>query len=253
VAAREEISMAAIFLVLCFGLISLQSESPEPFPTGFAAGAYRVGPGISAPIPRQTPSPQYTEQARARKIVGEVEVLAIVRPDGTVGSVRRLTSLDAEFGLDNEAAAVAKRYVFEPGRKDGTPVAVVATIFVVFQLPDTPRPHGRVIGGTADPPEGLDPAFGRGAARPGPGVLRPLPTSKVYPPLPANAAISGQVGLVAVVRADGTVGDVTMSKGLDPQVDAAALAAVRQWRFEPAMKGGTPTPIVVSLFIDFSR
>ena len=245
--------MAVILFVVCVGLISLQSAPPESFPTGFAAGAYRVGPGISAPIPRQTPAPQYTDQARARKIVGEVEVLAVVQPDGTVGSVTRLTSLDSQFGLDEEAAAVAKRYVFEPGRKDGTPVAVVATIFVVFQLPDAPRPGGRVIGGTADPPDGLDRAFVREAERPGPGVLRPLPTRKVYPALPASRAISGQVGMVAVVRADGTVGDVRILKGLDPAVDADTLAAVRQWTFEPAMKGGSPTPIVMSVFIDFSR
>jgi TonB family protein len=246
--------MAATLLVFWLGLIAGQSTlPPEPFPAGFAQGAYRVGPGISAPIPRQTPAPRYTDDARARKIAGEVEVLAVVLPDGTVGPVKRLTSLDAQFGLDDEAVAVAKRYVFEPGRKNGTPVAVVATIFVVFRLPDAQSPAVRVIGGTADPPDVLEPAFAKGVERPGPGVLRPLPTRKVYPIPPASSTVTGQVAMVAVVNADGSVGDVRIVKALDPALDAAALAAVRQWVFEPALKSGKPTAIVLSLFIDFAR
>jgi len=246
--------MVATAFALSLALLSSQSTlPPEPFPAGFAQGAYRVGPGISAPIPRQTPSPRYTDEARARKITGEVEVLVVVLPDGTVGPIKRLTSLDAEFGLDDEAVAVAKRYVFEPGRKNGAPVAVVATIFVVFQLPDARSPNLRVIGGTADPPDVLEPALAKGVERPGPGVLRPLPTRKVYPGPSATSTITGQVAMVAVVNADGTVGDVRIVKALDPALDAAALAAVRQWIFEPALKSGKPTAIVLSLFIDFAR
>jgi TonB family protein len=84
-------------------------------------------------------------------------------------------------------------------------------------------------------------------------VLRPLPTRKVYPIPPASSTVTGQVAMVAVVNADGSVGDVRIAKALDPALDAAALAAVRQWIFEPALKSGKPTAIVLSLFIDFAR
>jgi TonB family protein len=250
VAAREEISMAATLLLFWLGLVLAQG--PEPFSSGFATGAYRVSAGIIAPIPKRTPAPIYTAAARDRRIVGEVELLAVVLPDGAVGAVRRLTSLDAQYGLDDEAVAVAKQYLFEPGRKDGVAVSVVATIFVTFQLPDVSLPMIRVIGGTADPPEGLDTAFTKGALPTGPGVTRPLPLKKVYPARPTERPVSGQVGMVAVVRGDGTVADVKVQQGLDPGLDAAAESAVRAWVFDPPTRNGTAVSVVMWVYVDFS-
>ena len=50
--------------------------------------------------------------------------------------------------------------------------------------------------------------------------------------------------LKAVVRTDGTPGDVEITKSLDPKygLDEQAIAALRQWRFEPGRKDGTPSP-----------
>lgn len=242
---------ALLVPVLVLAIVVTQSAPPEPIPAGFAKGAYRVGAGIAQPVPKSAPTPTYTPEARAQKIVGDVEVLVVVMPDGTVGAVRRLTSLDGRFGLDAEAERVAKAYVFEPGRRDGVAVPVVATLFVAFRLPGVPSPGVTVVGGTSDPPPDVGAMFAQAGSRPGPGLVRPLPTGKVYPVPPSGTAVSGRVAMLAVVRADGTVGDVRVTGGINPDVDARAMAAARQWTFEPAIKGGMAVPILMTMFIEF--
>ena len=59
---------------------------------------------------------------------------AVVLPGGTVGEVRVIRSLDKKYGLDDEAVKAAKQWQFEPGRKDGKPVAVLVTIELTFTM-----------------------------------------------------------------------------------------------------------------------
>lgn len=47
----------------------------------------------------------------------------VVGPDGTVGDVQVVKSLDKEHGLDDEAVKAAKQWRFNPGRRDGKPVS----------------------------------------------------------------------------------------------------------------------------------
>jgi TonB family protein len=58
----------------------------------------------------------------------------VVLPDGTVGSVEVVRSLDATFGLDQEAIKAAKQWRFRPGTRLGEPVAVLVTIELTFTL-----------------------------------------------------------------------------------------------------------------------
>jgi protein TonB len=43
-------------------------------------------------------------------------------------------SLDAEYGLDQEAIAAAKKWKFKPGTRQGKPVPVLVTIELTFTL-----------------------------------------------------------------------------------------------------------------------
>jgi TonB family protein len=54
--------------------------------------------------------------------------------NGTVGDVTVLRSLDTRFGLDPQAVSAAKQWLFNPGMKDGMPVAVRVTIEMSFTL-----------------------------------------------------------------------------------------------------------------------
>jgi protein TonB len=37
-----------------------------------------------------------------------------------------------------------------------------------------------------------------------------------------------------------------------PALDAAAIEAVRQWEFEPTLLNGVPTPVIMTVTVQFS-
>jgi TonB family protein len=57
-----------------------------------------------------------------------------VKPDGSVGDVKVVRSLDSTFGLDHEAMKAARDWRFRPGMRQGEPVAVLVTIELTFTL-----------------------------------------------------------------------------------------------------------------------
>jgi TonB family protein len=78
------------------------------------------------------PRPGYTDSARQAGVQGTVHVLAVFKSDGKVGSVLIVKPLGK--GLDQQAAAAAKRITFTPASKDGVPIAVVRRIEYTFSI-----------------------------------------------------------------------------------------------------------------------
>ena len=78
--------------------------------------------------------PQYTSEAMRAKVQGTVLLECVVRPDGSVGDVTVVRSLDPTFGLDQEAIKAAKNWRFQPGMRMGEAVAVLVTIELTFTL-----------------------------------------------------------------------------------------------------------------------
>ncbi len=75
------------------------------------------------------------------------------------------------------------------------------------------------------------------------------------PPYPIEAAIhneSGDVEVVIHVTANGLASgvDVVNSSGW-ASLDAAAVAAVKKWRFHPALKDGQPVPFDMPFIFNF--
>jgi TonB family protein len=101
---------------------------------GTGGGAYRPGNGVSQPRLLQDFKPIYTAEAMRAKIQGTAVVECVVLPDGTVGDVQIVKSLDPTFGLDQEAVKAAKRWKFIPGTLKGQPVAVLVLIELTFTL-----------------------------------------------------------------------------------------------------------------------
>ena len=64
-------------------------------------------------------------------------------------------------------------------------------------------------------------------------------------------AISGEVVLEIIVRSDGRVGAVKVLQGLGAGLDQRAVDAVRQWRFSPARRLGTPVDVLVEVAVEF--
>ena len=73
----------------------------------------------------------------------------------------------------------------------------------------------------------------------------------VYPPIALSARIQGAVVMDIVVGIDGSVVDAQIVRSI-PLLDPAALEAARQWKFEPPIVDGVPTPIVMMMTTTFS-
>jgi TonB family protein len=101
---------------------------------GTGGGVYRPGNGVDSPVVLHEEKPLYTAGAMRAKVQGIVEVEAIVMPDGTVGQVQVVRSLDDRFGLDDKAIEAVKRWRFRPGTRQGKPVAVLVNIELTFTL-----------------------------------------------------------------------------------------------------------------------
>jgi periplasmic protein TonB len=59
---------------------------------------------------------------------------AVVLTDGTVGDVSVVQSLDATYGLDEQAVDAMKRWTFQPGTRNGEPVRVAVQVQMRFTL-----------------------------------------------------------------------------------------------------------------------
>jgi TonB family protein len=94
--------------------------------------AYKIGGGISAPVPIYKPEPDYTEEAKHAKFQGTVLLFIVVDEKGNPRDLRVLRSLG--LGLDEKAMEAVQKWKFRPGMKDGCPVPVQATIEVNFRL-----------------------------------------------------------------------------------------------------------------------
>ena len=87
----------------------------------------------------------------------------------------------------------------------------------------------------------------------GHGIKAPRIVRRVDPAYPAialAARLSATVVLEAEVDARGEVASVRVERG-HPLFDEAALAAVRQWRYQPLLLNGEPTPFVLSVTVSF--
>lgn len=73
----------------------------------------------------------------------------------------------------------------------------------------------------------------------------------VYPPEARKAGIQGTVMVQVLVGKDGIPGDVRIARSI-PELDAAALACVRNWRFKPAVSGGRQVPMWVAIPVKFT-
>jgi TonB family protein len=93
---------------------------------------YKIGDSVTAPKPIFKAEPQYTEQARDAKLHGGVLLSLEIDKEGVPRNVQVLRSLG--LGLDENAVSAVEKWRFEPGRKDGKPVRVMANIEMNFRL-----------------------------------------------------------------------------------------------------------------------
>ena len=110
----------------------------------------------------------------------------------------------------------------------------------------------------ADDPAATRPPFGgepdlsqcpeEGLARVGGADEAPVLVQRVEPDFGVDA-VKGIVIIETVITRTGTVCAARVLRGLTPEIDAAAIKAVRQWRFVPAKKLGQPVQAVYNITV----
>jgi protein TonB len=138
----------------------------------------------------------------------------------------------------------------ESGRENETnPVRSLGTVGVEQGL-DVGAPVGVIPGAAATPPE------------PAPqqpihlhsGIQAPrkiVDMKPIYPALAQAARKEGVVILETIIDARGEVEAVRVLRGYE-LLNQAAVDAVSQWRFTPALLNGQPVPVVMTVTVNFS-
>jgi protein TonB len=72
-----------------------------------------------------------------------------------------------------------------------------------------------------------------------------------YPAIAVHAKLSGTVILEATVDTEGYVEDVRVLRSIG-LLNAAAIDAVKQWRYSPLVLNGIPTPFILTVTLTFS-
>jgi TonB family protein len=103
---------------------------------GSPAAIARRGEGkLSGPIPTHKADPRFPPDQVKARIDGEVVLYAIIRENGSVDSIQVLRALDPV--LDVNAMEALSQWKFQPGSRNGVPVALEAVIHIPFH---TTRP-----------------------------------------------------------------------------------------------------------------
>lgn len=98
---------------------------------------FRVGHGVTAPQPLNRPNPEYSAEALRAGLQGKCILSLVVNKEGKPENVTVSRSLG--MGLDEKSIEAVRNWTFEPGRKDGTPVAVRVHVVITFRQGMTPE------------------------------------------------------------------------------------------------------------------
>ncbi len=158
-----------------------------PSDSAVSKSAYRAGGDVSKPRLVYRVEPKYTPEALAERVEGMVVLSVVVTPEGTATEFKVVKSLDK--GLDAQAIQAVRQWKFEPGRKSGKPVPVLATIETTFLLDGPPAvPPVPPAPAMAPMPRPLPAPAAAPLPRPLPvPVAAPVPPAVPNPPEPAIA------------------------------------------------------------------
>jgi len=199
----------------------------------FAEGAVKVKDQISPPKLVKIVEPVYPEIASQAKVEGIVIVQARTDTQGRVKDAMILRSVPL---LDQAALDAVRQWVYEPLIIDGQAKEAVFTVTVRFALDkDTKKDRAERQEATGE-------------------VLVPTLIKKVdpvYPEAARKAGIQGIVLLEATTDEQGNVVKVRVQKSI-PELDQAAIDALKQWKYEPLILEGKPKGVVFTVTVKFA-
>lgn len=231
---------------------------------GDVPGAVRAVGRIQPPKLIRQVEPVYPDVARKARVDGVVILEATTDIYGRVQNVKILRSIPL---LDQAAVDAVRQWIYEPLIIEGEPRPVTFTVTVRFQLPDKEKKEksdqreggviggviggvmGGVVGGVIGPIPAEPPVKAVGDIKP-PQLVRAV--EPVYPPEAKEKGIEGIVILEVMTDAGGRVAETRILKSV-PELDQAAIEAVRQWLYEPLIIDGRPRPVIFTVTVRFQK
>jgi len=210
------------------------AQPPRPQVQSKPATDEQSAQNIEMPRAKNTIDPPFPKEAREKHIEGSVELRVVVGADG---NVKGLSVNSGDPVLAPAAVDAVRQWTFEPKRVDGQAVEAEVTVCVSFHslTARTTDSNGMSCSG----PEGVSPG----------AILSQVPP--VYPAKARKKHIEGQVLLQARIGVDGAVQDLSVISG-NPELTQAAIDAVRQWRYSPTLKDGTPVEVSTKITVNFT-
>jgi TonB family protein len=202
---------------------------------------------------------KYPADALKDSIQGRVFVTFVVKSDGSVGDAKIARGVHPS--LDQEAIRVVNLLpTWKPGKQRGVAVNVSYTIPVQFSLKgDKNSPQAMLFPPSpkvpTQRPDGVFVVVEEMPEFPGKELaLREFIAKTVqYPADALKDSIQGKVYVTFVVKADGSIGDTKIARGVHPSLDSEAIRVVQALpTWKPGKQGGTAVDVSYTVPILFA-
>jgi periplasmic protein TonB len=130
----KQIQIMVLMLVSCLAVAAQDSGGGVPGKVFRTCSEKSSKNCIKPPTPIFSPDPEYSKQSSDAKYPGTCTLMLTVGTDGLPTNIRVIKSLG--MGLDEKAIEAVKTWKFDPGMKDGKPVAVELAVDVNFHPHD---------------------------------------------------------------------------------------------------------------------
>ena len=230
--------LALVFLFFSIGTCA-QNVVPTPAGQSAAASGNQRPDSTKLDILRAV-VPAYPLDATKLKLQGLVVLTADIDENG---EIQRVSVVSGDAMLAKAATQAVEQWKFEPFIKGGKAVKVSASLPFDFIFIDNSSavPHiddaaMKIIWVSEDPSH-----------------VRTLNrVQPAYPPLAKEARVQGAVLLTVVIGKDGGIRQVNVLSG-HPLLVEAAVAAVKQWRYQPYLLNGEPVEIQSQISVVFTH
>lgn len=248
--ARRLAQTLLLLLVCCLSLSLLLAAAQVATPQ-----RVRVSQGVAQGLLLHKVDPLYPPLARQARIQGTVVLKVLVNKSG---DVEKAEPVSGHPMLGPAAIAAVKQWRYQTYLLNGEPVEMETQVTVNFTLSDAAAPPDAG-DNMADAPPSPAPADNMQVARPqrvrvSKGVAQAMLVGKVAPAYPAEARaarIQGVVELKVNIDKEGNVYRVELISG-DATLAAAAMEAVRQWKYKPYLLNGDAVEVETTVQVNFT-
>jgi TonB family protein len=184
---------------------------------------------------------------------GQARVLISVSADGNLTEWLVIAYTARPFG--EEAMHAVKSWRYLPARWRGDPISARTEVTVTFET------KGTLVSTSAiESLEGLTRSSGGAVYAYRPFTLKELSTAPTvlqavdpgYPRALLERSVTGEVTVDFYIDEEGTVRMPSLVNPQHPDLASAAIAAIRQWKFSPALANGKPVLVHVQQTFRFN-